>query len=80
MLSKRRCPYTGVVNFYSSEDPHMAVGSVVLAGSERGFFWRYYTEPFARGGLAADLGSAEREVRAASVMAEREGRRASLSH
>ncbi|MDX2201720.1 MAG: hypothetical protein NW223_03150 [Hyphomicrobiaceae bacterium] len=71
MLSKRRCPYTGVVNFYSDEDPHMAVGSVV-AGNERGFFWRYYTEPFARGGLASDIGSAEREVRAAGLMAERQ--------
>lgn len=79
MLSKRRCPYTGVVNFYSSEDPHMAVGSVV-AGSEKCFFWRYYTEPFARGGLAADLGSAEREVRAARAVAVRQARRPTLPH
>ncbi len=71
MLSKRRCPYTGVVNFYSDEDPLMAVGSVV-AGSAAGFVWRFYTEPYARGGLASDIRSAERQVLATGLMAERE--------
>ena len=29
MLIKRRCPHTGVVNFFSHAEPHMAVGSIV---------------------------------------------------
>jgi hypothetical protein len=29
MLSKRRCPHTGVVNFFFAADPHLAVGSVI---------------------------------------------------
>lgn len=79
MLSKRRCPYTGVVNFYSDEDPLLAVGSVV-AGNESGFVWRFYTEPYARGGLATDIRSAERQVLATGLMAEREAPARSLAH
>ena len=79
MLFKRRCPHTGVVNFYSAEDPHMAVGSVVLdssggdsaVGQSGNFYWRFYTEPYARGGLAHDINSAEREVVAAGLFAKR---------
>lgn len=61
MLSKRRCPHTGVVNFFFDADPHIAVGSVV-EGEERKFFWRCYTEPYVRAGLASDIKSAERHV------------------
>jgi hypothetical protein len=79
MLRKRRCPYTGVVNFYSEEDPFMAVGSVVK-DSESGFFWRYYTEPYARGGLASDIGSAERAVLAAGSQAKLAAQACAVSH
>lgn len=61
MLSKRRCPLTGVVNFYFDEDPYMAVGSVVT-GDGATFFWRFYAEPFAKGGRADNQGAAERQV------------------
>lgn len=61
MLSKRRCPHTGVVNFYFDADPHISVGSVVES-EERKFFWRCYSEPYVRTGLSADIRSAERHV------------------
>jgi hypothetical protein len=61
MLSKRRCPHTGVVNFFFATDPHLAVGSVVKA-SQSGFVWRCYADPCAAGGAAADMKTAERRV------------------
>ena len=62
MLSKRRCPHTGVVNFFFDTDPHLAVGSLLASQGSR-VFWSCYTEPFMRSGVAADVRSAEREVR-----------------
>ncbi len=79
MLSKRRCPYTGVLNFYSEEDPHLAVGSVVASAGHR-YVWRYYTEPYARGGSTADMGTAEREVLAARMQAKCHAQARSLPH
>lgn len=61
MLSKRRCPHTGVVNFYFDADPHIAVGSVI-ASDDQHFLWRCYTEPFVRSGIASDSKSAEGRV------------------
>lgn len=71
MLIKRRCPHTGVVNFFSHAEPHMAVGSIVPRDDHH-FTWRYYAEPFVRGGQADDMFSAEREVRELSRLAARE--------
>ena len=53
MLSKRRCPHTGVVNFYFDTDPHLAVGSVVVRKGAK-IFWSCHTEPFERSGVAVD--------------------------
>lgn len=61
MLIKRRCPHTGIVNFFFDGEPHMAVGSVVR-GDDRHFTWRFYTEPYVRAGLSDDLKSAEGRV------------------
>jgi hypothetical protein len=61
MLSKRRCPHTGVVNFFFATDPYMAVGSVIKAG-QSGYLWRCYTDPCAATGAVDDLGTAERRV------------------
>ena len=61
MLSKRRCPHTGVVNFFFTSDPHMAVGSVIKAG-QSGYLWRCYTEPHEGAGAVGDLKTAERRV------------------
>lgn len=61
MLSKRRCPHTGVVNFFFATDPHLAVGSIVKAEGT-GYLWRCYTDPCAGVGSAADMKTAERHV------------------
>lgn len=61
MLSKRRCPHTGVLNFFYTTDPHLAVGSVIKAG-QSGYLWRCYTDPCAATGSVPDMKSAERRV------------------
>jgi hypothetical protein len=70
MLSKRRCPYTGVINFYSGQDPHLAIGSVVKVARSR-YHWRFYADPCAGVGIAKDLGSAEARLCELSREAER---------
>lgn len=60
MLSTRRCPHTGVVNFFFAADPHLAVGSIVKA--ERvGYLWRYYPDPCIAGS-ETNLKEAERRL------------------
>jgi hypothetical protein len=61
MLSKRRCPHTGVVNFYFATDPHLAVGSIVKVKGA-GYLWRCYTDPCAGVGAEADMKTAEQRV------------------
>ena len=61
MLSQRRCPYTGVVNFFFVTDPHLVVGSIIKGG-QSGYHWRCYTDPCAGVGRVADMKSAERQV------------------
>ena len=61
MLSKRRCPHTGVVNFFFDADPHIAVGSVVQT-AEAGYLWHCYSDPFSAAGEVADIKLAERRV------------------
>lgn len=58
MLSKSRCPHTGVVNYFTDEDPLLAVGSVAKAVKPEGFAWRCYIGEEV-GGLAPDLQLAE---------------------
>jgi hypothetical protein len=61
MLSRRRCPHTGVVNFYFVDEPHLAVGSVVKAGRS-GYLWRCYADPCAGVGSEVDAQAAEKRV------------------
>ena len=61
MLSKRLCPYTGIVNFYFAAEPHFAVGSVVKIAEQR-YLWRCYTDPYTGVGAEADSEKAERRV------------------
>lgn len=64
MLTKR-CPFTGIINFYSDVDPHLAIGSIAHgAASERAsvFKWRCYTDDGFNGGIAPDLQTAERRL------------------
>ena len=68
MLIKRRCPHTGVVNFFSRSEPHLAVGSIV-SGDDHHFTWRYHAEPYERAGQADDMSDAEHEVREIGRMA-----------
>ncbi len=63
MLSKQRCPYTGVVNFFTESDPFVSVGSIVKAGARPEFHWRWYAAQRTIAGIAHDMKSAERQVR-----------------
>ena len=79
MLSKRRCPHTGVINFYSSEDAFLPVGSVVKAEGGR-YLWRYYADPCAGVGTARDIVSAEAHLAELGAETERIEARSALSH
>ncbi len=72
MLSKRRCPHTGVVNFFFADEPHFSVGSVVKA-ERAGYLWRCYADPCAAVGSAADRQVAE--TRVAELCAQAAGRK-----
>ena len=58
MLAKKRCPHTGVVNFYCDVEPYLAVGSITEAAQSNGCVWRSYIGEEATG-LSADMASAE---------------------
>jgi len=64
MLSKSRCPHTGVVNFYTRADPLLAVGSVAAAADPSNYVWRCYLGAEASG-LAPNLTAAEACLRRA---------------
>lgn len=64
-LSSRRCPYTGVVNFFDLSNPHVAVGSIARCGTsaaDTGFTWRCYSGESESAGRAPDLQTAERRL------------------
>jgi hypothetical protein len=57
MFVRRRCPHTGVINFYTEEDQGLACGSIVqVAPSD--FFWLTHIDEVRRG-LARHLPVAE---------------------
>jgi hypothetical protein len=64
VLTKTRCPHTGVVNFYTAADPLLSVGSVAKAGASARFAWHCYLADEA-GGLATDISVAEAHLRRA---------------
>ena len=77
MLSKSRCPHTGVVNYFADADPLLAVGSVAKADKAAGYAWRCYVGEEA-GGLAPDVRGAEARLEEAIARSEylaRAGRR-----
>lgn len=64
MIVRKRCPYTGVVNFYSDAEPHMALGSIAAVGRKAvsaGYAWRSYSDD-RDGGAALDFDVAERSL------------------
>jgi hypothetical protein len=64
MLSKQRCPHTGVVNFFSATDPFVAIGSIIKAGrTPSEFHWRVYDAVNAVSGIATDMAEAERRIK-----------------
>lgn len=64
MLSKQRCPHTGVVNFFSNTDPFVSVGSIISAGSkQRGYHWRVYDAACTVSGIAEDMAEAEQRIK-----------------
>ena len=69
MLSKSRCPHTGVVNFFTRTDPLLAVGSVAETGVPSRYVWRCYVGEEASG-LALDISLAEAELRRAIAGSE----------
>ena len=64
MLSKQHCPHTGVVNYFTETDPYVSVGSIIKAGTEREFHWRYYAAARTISGIASDMKTAERRLKA----------------
>lgn len=57
-MHSKRCPHTGVVNFFTEADPLLAVGSVAQPRAAEGYAWRCYIGEEA-GGLAPNRAVAE---------------------
>lgn len=72
MLSKSRCPHTGVVNFFTQADPLLAVGSVAETGAPARYVWRCYVGDEACG-RTADMLLAEALLRRAIAGGDAEG-------
>ena len=64
MITSKRCPHTGVVNFFVRADPYLAVGSVSQEANPRQFVWRCYLDGQG-GGVADNLAIAEANLRTA---------------
>jgi hypothetical protein len=63
MLSKLRCPHTGLVNFFTEVDPFMSVGSIIATAPSR-YVWRCHLVDH-RCGVATDPVNAEANLRRA---------------
>jgi hypothetical protein len=66
MLSKLRCPQTGVVNFFTDVDPFMSVGSIIATAPSR-YVWHCHLVDH-RYGVTTDPVSAEANLRRALEM------------
>jgi hypothetical protein len=64
VITSKRCPHTGVVNFFVRADPHLAVGSVSQEANPRQFVWRCYLDGEGAG-VADNLAIAEANLRTA---------------
>ena len=62
MITKRRCPHTGIVNFFSKTDPLFPVGSVTQAAIPSSHVWRCYLD-HQEAGVAADISVAEAHLK-----------------
>jgi hypothetical protein len=65
VITKRRCPHTGIVNFYSKADPLLAIGSLTEAAAPPSeYVWRCYVGDH-EAGVAAGISTAEERLRRA---------------
>ena len=64
MITTKRCPHTGVVNFFVRADPYLAVGSVSEEANPGQFVWRCYLDGQGAG-VADDAAIAEANLRRA---------------
>lgn len=70
MLTTRSCPYTGIVNYYSTREPYLSVGSVQKKAADA-VAWRCYIADHPASGAAQDLKAAEKQLKAHLRIAER---------
>lgn len=64
MLSKQHCPHTGIVNFFTKNDPFLSVGSIMKQADREGAYcWRWYDASRTITGIASDMRSAEERLR-----------------
>ena len=64
VITTKRCPHTGVVNFFVRADPYLAVGSVSQDANPQQFVWRCYLDGQGAG-VANDPAIAEANLRRA---------------
>ena len=62
MLTKRRCPATGAINFYSRQEPYIAVGTVIRKGVPAHYVWHYHGGATPAAGLAYDWRAVEHAI------------------
>jgi len=62
VITKRRCPHTGVLNFYENAEPLLAVGSVSAGAKSAHYIWRSYLDD-PKAGVARELSVAEAHLR-----------------
>jgi hypothetical protein len=65
ILSSKKCPVTGVVNFFDATDPFLSVGSVAKCGTaakSRRYLWRVYEGGALSAGYAPDLATAKSQI------------------
>ena len=69
MITKRRCPHTGVVNFYEKGESLLAIGSVTAGAEPAHYVWRSYSDD-QEAGVARDRAAAEVLLRVAIARAK----------
>jgi hypothetical protein len=69
VITKRRCPHTGVVNFYEKTEPLLAVGSVSTGTKPSRYIWRCYLDD-QESGVARNISMAEANLRDAIARAK----------
>lgn len=63
MLSKQRCPHTGIVNYFTKTDPFVSAGSIIRQGDrDEVYHWRWYGATQTISGIAKDMTAAEERL------------------